>query len=90
MDQKTYDEMNHFTTTIYPLLLAILNAQDSNIGLNSYGFKSSCSKHHIRQQIIPRKESWVMSPIVGAHPLCSNIMDLYRELCLAWGQRANL
>jgi diadenosine tetraphosphate (Ap4A) HIT family hydrolase len=91
MDQKTYDEMNHFTSLIYPILLKILNAQDSNIGLNSYGSKSSCSKHHIRQQIIPRKDKWIMSPIVGAaHPLSSNIMDLYRELCLEWGQRANL
>jgi len=90
MDKNTYDEMNYFTALIYPILLKILNAPDSNIGLNSYGLKSSWNKHHIRQHIIPRKESWIMSPIVGAHPLSSNIMDLYRELCLAWGQRAKL
>jgi ATP adenylyltransferase len=90
MDQKTYDEMNYFTIVIYPILLTLLNTQDSNIGLNSYGAKSSCSKHHIHQRIIPREEKGIMSPIVGAHPLSQNAIDLYRDLCLAWGQRASL
>ena len=48
MPVETYEEINQLTTAIYPLVLKIINAQDSNIGLISYGSKAT-HKEHIKQ-----------------------------------------
>jgi ATP adenylyltransferase len=83
MPAETYEEMNYLTTAIYPLLLKILNTQDSNIGILSYGSKAGHTEH-IKQKIIPRKSSWNTTPITDAHHVSANIKRLYRKLLEAW------
>jgi len=83
MPAETYEEMNDLTTAIYPLLLKILNTQDSNIGILSYGSKAGHTEH-IKQKIIPRKNSWNTSPITDAHHVSVNIKKFYRKLLAAW------
>jgi len=89
MDKETYDEINELTIKIYPLLLNILGTEDSNIGLNSYGTKAEY-KEHIRQRIIPRKQSWVTSPITQSNHISSDVLTLYKRLLLEWKKPAKM
>ena len=83
MPSKTYEEINTLTIAIYPLLLKILQTQDSNIGLISYGDKAT-DKNHIQQKLIPRKNSWNTTPITKSYHINASIKKLYNKLLSAW------
>jgi ATP adenylyltransferase len=83
MTAETYAEINKFTTEIYPLLLKIINAQDSNIGLISYGNKAT-RKEHIIQKIVPRKDTWRKTPITKSNHISGDIKKLYNKLLSEW------
>jgi diadenosine tetraphosphate (Ap4A) HIT family hydrolase len=88
MSLELYDEINELTLAIYPLLLNLINAQDNNIGLISYGALST-DKHHIRQRIIPRRKDYNASPITESYHLNGDIVMLYNALLSAWKQQRN-
>ncbi len=83
MSAETYEEINKLTTEMYPLALKIINAQDSNIGLVSYGSKSP-QKEHIRQKLIPRKDSWKKTPITKSNHISGDIKRFYNKLLSEW------
>ena len=83
MPTETYEEVNKLTTDIYPLVLKIINAQDSNIGLVSYGSQST-QKEHIRQKLIPRKDTWKKTPITKSNHISGDIKKFYKKLTSEW------
>jgi len=83
MPVEMYEEMNQASVDIYPLMLKIINAQDSNIGLISYGDKAT-QREHIRQKLIPRKDSWNTSPITRSNHINGDIKKFYRKLVSEW------
>ena len=83
MPVEVYEEINKATVEIYPLMLKIMNAQDSNIGLVSYGDKATHGEH-IRQKLIPRKDSWNRSPITRSNHISGDIKKFYRKLSSEW------
>jgi ATP adenylyltransferase len=83
MPSEIYEEINQATIEIYPLMLKIMNAQDSNIGLVSYGDKAM-HKEHIRQKLIPRKDSWKKTPITKSNHINGDINKFYRKLLSEW------
>lgn len=83
MPAETYNEMNDLTTKMYPLMLKIINAQDSNIGLISYGDKA-IHKEHIRQKLIPRKDNWKKTPITKSNHINADIKKFYILLLSEW------
>ena len=85
---ETYEEINQLTVNIYPLILKIIDAQDSNIGLISYGNKAK-NKDHIVQKIIPRKDNWKKTPITQSNHVNGDIKKIYRKLLLEWHSLLN-
>jgi ATP adenylyltransferase len=83
MSPEAYDEINKLTTEIYPLMLKIVNAQDSNIGLVSYGNKAT-HKEHIKQRLIPRKDSWKKTPVTKSNHISGDIKKFYKKISLEW------
>ncbi len=88
MPAETYDEINELTTALYPLVLKILHAQDSNIGLISYGDKAT-HKEHIKQKIIPRKDSWRKTPITRSNHINADVKIFYGKLLSEWHRLLN-
>lgn len=80
---ETYKEIHELTTTLYPLILKILGTQDSNIGLVSYGNKAP-HKEHIRQKLIPRKDSWNTTPVTKSNHINAYILKFYKKLLSEW------
>jgi ATP adenylyltransferase len=83
MPAEAYEEINRLTIEIYPLVLKIINAQDSNIGLISYG-NTATRKGHIIQKIVPRKDTWKKTPITRSNHISGDIKKLYKRLLLEW------
>jgi diadenosine tetraphosphate (Ap4A) HIT family hydrolase len=83
MSAKTYEEINKLTTELYPLMLKIINAQDSNVGLVSYGTKAT-RKGHIIQKLIPRKDTWKKTPITQSNHISGDIKKFYKKLLSEW------
>lgn len=83
MSPEAYEEINKLTTEIYPLMLKIVNAQDSNIGLISYGSKATY-KEHIKQKLIPRKDTWKKTPITKSNHISADIKKFYNQLVSEW------
>lgn len=80
---ETYQEMNELTVAIYPLLLRLLNTEDANIGLISYGHKAEYAEH-IKQKIIPRKITWNTTSTTKGFHLNGNIINFYKKLVSEW------
>jgi ATP adenylyltransferase len=83
MPAETYEEINKLTIEMYPIMLKLVNAQDSNIGLVSYGSKAT-HREHIRQRLIPRKDSWGKTPITNSNHINGDIKQLYKKLVSEW------
>lgn len=83
MPSDTYQEINELTVAICPLLLALLNTQDANIGSISYGHKTQ-DVEHIKQKIIPRKITWNTTSTTKGFHLNGNIINFYKKLVSEW------
>lgn len=83
MPLEVYEEINTFAMNLYPLILKIVDAEDSNIGLISYGDKATHTEHII-QKLIPRKDKWKKNPITKNNILNANISEIYNKLLLAF------
>lgn len=88
MPMETYKEINTLTTIIYPIILKIVCAQDSNIGLISYGNKATDAEH-IKQKIIPRKNTWIKTPITKSNHINGDIKKFYKKLLSEWNSLLN-
>jgi diadenosine tetraphosphate (Ap4A) HIT family hydrolase len=83
MSVELYEEINKLTKEIYPIMLKIINAQDSNIGLISYGNRAT-RKGHIRQKLIPRKDTWKKTPITQSNHISGDIKKFYKKILSEW------
>jgi diadenosine tetraphosphate (Ap4A) HIT family hydrolase len=87
MDKVTYYEINMVTRVFQRIIGKLVNAQGCNVGY-SCSTTDTSDTNHFCQHIIPRKESWVSSPIIG--PIISgDVKDLYGKL-KNWGQLAKM
>lgn len=83
LPSETYQEINELTVAIYPLLLRLLNTEDANIGLISYGHQAQHTEH-IKQKIIPRKITWNTTSTTKGFHLNGNIVNFYKKLVSEW------
>lgn len=88
MPTETYKEINQLSNAIYPILLKLVHAQDSNIGLISYG-DNATHREHIQHNIIPRRDCWRKTPITRSNHINADVKRLYRKLLSEW-HRAKL
>lgn len=79
MPKNVLTDMRSLLTTIYPLLLKQFNADDVNIGMISYGQKST-QTDHIRYQILPRPGISSVSPITMTNYIHQDIQKVYEQL----------
>lgn len=86
MSPDVYKEINHLTAEFYPILLSLLHTTDSNIGLISYG-EQATNREHIRQKIIPRKNTWNTTSTTRAYHLNGDVINLYNKLLFLWHKK---
>jgi diadenosine tetraphosphate (Ap4A) HIT family hydrolase len=77
--EKTLAIMKSLVIQIYPLLLELLNATDINLGMVSYGDKST-DKKHIKYQITPRQGIPPVSPTTHMSYIQIDIPKLLEKL----------
>ncbi len=88
MDKKvTYYAINMLARVFQRIICKLVNAQGCNIGY-SCSTADASDTNHFCLHIIPRKESWVSSPIIGP-VINGDLKDLYGKL-KNWGQHAKM
>lgn len=75
----TLQEMDDFAVKIYPILLSLLNIDDINIGMVSYG-ANTLQRDHIKLQLIPRQETPSLLPALNKYNIHEDIPLLYEKL----------
>jgi hypothetical protein len=68
---------------LYPLILSLTETTDLNLGIISYGEKTT-DKHHITYHVIPRKGLPLISPIMHTHHIDKDVLHLYKKIVNEW------